>query len=173
MISKRFALSTSVALALALAPSAPAVAQTYPDKPIRLIVLFPPGGPTDFMARLIAQYLSMNLGQVIIDNRPGAGGTIAAKAVASAEPDGYTLLYGSSGTLGIGPALYRNVDYDPIKSFAPIALVSRVPFAPVIHPSVPARTLGELIAYAKANPGKLNYGAGSGTPPHLVGELFS
>jgi tripartite-type tricarboxylate transporter receptor subunit TctC len=172
MISKRFALSTFVALALALAPSAPAVAQTYPDKPIRLIVPFPPGGPTDFMARLIAQYLSMNLGQVIIDNRPGAGGTIAAKAVASAEPDGYTLLYGSSGTLGIGPALYRNVDYDPIKSFAPIALVASVPFALVIAPSVPATTLGEFIAYAKANPGKLNFGAGIGTPPHLVGELF-
>ena len=160
------------AIGLGLALIASAGAQTYPDKPIRLIVPFPPGGPTDFMARLISQYLSMNLGQVVIDNRPGAGGTIAAKAVASAEPDGYTLLYGSSGTLGIGPALYKNVDYDPIKSFAPIALVSRVPFALVIHPSVPARTLAELIAYAKANPGKLNYGAGIGTPPHLVGELF-
>src|SRR5260370_27631531 len=97
MISKRFALSTSVALALALAPSAPAVAQTYPDKPIRLIVPFPPGGPTDFMARLIAQYLSMNLGQVIIDNRPGPGGTIAAQAGARAAPARYTPLYPRSG----------------------------------------------------------------------------
>src|SRR5258708_3802339 len=171
-MSKRTALSTIAALAFAPHLIAPAAAQTYPDKPIRLIVPFPAGGPTDFMARLISQYLSMHLGQVIIENRPGAGGTIAAKAVAGEKPDGYTLLYGSSGTLGIGPALYKNVDYDPIKSFAPIALVSRVPFALVIALSVPAKTVAELVAYAKANPGKLNFGAGIGTPPHLVGELF-
>jgi tripartite-type tricarboxylate transporter receptor subunit TctC len=160
------------AIGLGLALIAPAGAQTYPDKPIRLIVPFPPGGPTDFMARLIAQHVSANLGQVIIDNRPGAGGTIAAKAVAAAEPDGYTLLYGSSATLGIAPALYKNADYDPIKSFAPVALVASVPFVLVIAPSVPAKTLAEFIAYAKANPGKLNFGAAIGTPPHLIGELF-
>jgi tripartite-type tricarboxylate transporter receptor subunit TctC len=177
MISRRAALSTIaafglVAFSLAPALTARAVAQTYPDKPIKLIVPFPAGGPTDFMARLISSYLSVHLGQVIVENRPGAGGTIAAKSVASEKPDGYTLLYGSSGTLGIGPALYKNVEYDPVKSFAPIALVSRVPFALVIHPSVPAHTVADLVAYAKANPGKLNFGAGIGTPPHLVGELF-
>ena len=171
MISKRVAL-TFVAVGLGVALIAPAGAQTYPDKPIRLIVPFPPGGPTDFMARLIAQHVSANLGQVIIDNRPGAGGTIASKAVASAEADGYTLLYGSSATLGIAPALYKNVGYDPVKSFAPIALVSKVPFVLVVAPSVPASTLAEFIDYARANPGKLNFGAAIGTPPHLVGELF-
>jgi tripartite-type tricarboxylate transporter receptor subunit TctC len=172
MISKRTALSTIAALVFAPRLISPGLAQSYPDKPVKLIVPFPAGGPTDFMARLISQYLSMHLGQVIVENRPGAGGTIAAKSVASEKPDGYTLLYGSSGTLGIGPALYRQVDYDPIKSFAPIALVSRVPFALVVALSVPAKSVAELVAYAKANPGKLNFGAGIGTPPHLVGELF-
>ena len=133
---------------------------------------FPPGGPTDYVARLVAQHASASLGQVVIDNRAGAGGTIAAKAVAGADPDGYTLLYGSSATLGIAPALYKDVDYDPIKSFAPIALVSRVPFVLGIAAALPAARSREFIAYAKANPGKLNFGAGIGTPPHLVGELF-
>ncbi len=158
--------------ALLAAIAAPAAAQTYPDRPIRMVVPFPPGGPTDFMARLVGQHLAMSVGQTILDNRPGAGGTIAAKIVAGADPDGYTLLYGSSATLGIAPALYRNADYDPVKSFAPVALVSMVPFILAVAPSVPATTLGEFIAYAKANPGKLNFGAGLGTPPHLVGELF-
>ena len=156
----------------AFAATGAANAQTYPDRPIKLIVPFPPGGPTDYVARLVAQNVSVSLGQVVIDNRAGAGGTIAAKAVAIAEPDGYTLLYGSSATLGIAPALYKTVDYDPVRSFAPIALVSRVPFVLGIAPTVPANTLAEFIAYAKANPGKLNFGAGIGTPPHLVGELF-
>jgi tripartite-type tricarboxylate transporter receptor subunit TctC len=167
---KRIVLSALVAIALPAA--APATAQTYPDRPIRLIVPFPPGGPTDYMARLVTQYLSARLGPIVLDNRPGAGGTIATKAVANADPDGYTLLYGSSATLAIAPALYKNVEYDPIKSFAPIAMVSRVPFVLGIAASVPANTLSELIAYAKAHPGKLNFGAAVGTPPHLVGELF-
>jgi tripartite-type tricarboxylate transporter receptor subunit TctC len=158
--------------ALLAAIAAPAAAQPYPDRPIRMIVPFPPGGPTDFMARLVGQYLAMSVGQTILDNRPGAGGTIAAKIAGGADPDGYTLLYGSSATLGIAPALYKNADYDPVKSFAPVALVSMVPFILAVAPSVPAHTLGEFIAYAKANPGKLNFGAGLGTPPHLVGELF-
>jgi tripartite-type tricarboxylate transporter receptor subunit TctC len=149
-----------------------AAAQTYPDRPIRMIVPFPPGGPTDFMARLVGQHLAMSVGQIVLDNRPGAGGTIAAKMVATADPDGYTLLYGSSATLGIAPALYKNVEYDPVKSFAPVALVSMVPFILAVAPSLPVHTLGEFIAYAKANPGKLNFGAGLGTPPHLVGEMF-
>jgi tripartite-type tricarboxylate transporter receptor subunit TctC len=172
MIGKPILLSAIVALGLGLAVTEAAMAQSYPDKPIKLIVPFPPGGPTDFVARLVAQHLSANLGQVVIDNRPGAGGTIATRAVASAEPDGYTLLYGSSATLGIAPALYKKVEYDAIRSFAPIALVSRVPFVLGIAATVPATTLREFIAYAKANPGKLNFGATMGTPPHLVGELF-
>jgi tripartite-type tricarboxylate transporter receptor subunit TctC len=172
MINKRIVLSTIAALALAVRVIGPAAAQSYPDKPIKLIVPFPPGGPTDYVARLVAQQVSVNLGQVVIDNRAGAGGTIASKAVAGADPDGYTLLYGSSATLGIAPALYKNADYDPVRSFAPIALVSQVPFVLGVAATVPASTLGEFIAYAKANPGKLNFGATMGTPPHLVGELF-
>ena len=172
MAGQRLVLAAIAALALAAAAPSPATAQSYPDKPIRLIVPFPPGGPTDFMARLVGAHLAMSVGQVILDNRPGAGGTIAAKAVAAADPDGYTLLYGSSATLGIAPALYKNADYDAVKSFAPIALVSLVPNVLAVAPSVPAHTLAEFIAYAKANPGKLNFGAGLGTPPHLIGELF-
>ena len=172
MAGRRLVLAAIAAIALAGPVPSPAAAQSYPDKPIRLIVPFPPGGPTDFMARLIGAHLAMSVGQTILDNRPGAGGTIAAKAVAGAEPDGYTLLYGSSATLGIAPVLYKNADYDPVRSFAPIALVSLVPNVLAVAPSVPARTLGEFIAYAKANPGKLNFGAGLGTPPHLIGELF-
>ena len=165
-------LAALVAVGLGSFVAEPAVAQSYPDRPIRLIVPFPPGGPTDYVARLIAQYVSAHLGQVVLDNRPGAGGTIATKAVASTDADGYTLLYGSSATLGIAPALYRNVDYDAVKSFAPIALVSRVPFVLGVAATVPAGTLRDFIAYAKANPGQLNFGATVGTPPHLVGELF-
>src|SRR6185436_14450275 len=170
-------LLVAAAIALGLTASGPATAQSYParsypDRPIRLIVPFPPGGPTDYVARLVAQHVSANLGQIVLDNRPGAGGTIASKAVANADPDGYTLLYGSSATLGIAPALYKNVEYDAIKSFAPVALVSRVPFVLGVAAAVPANTLSEFIAYAKANPGKLNFGATIGTPPHLVGELF-
>ena len=170
MISRQLLLAGLIALGSPVAGFANP--QSYPDRPIRLIVPFPPGGPTDYVARLVAQHVSAKLGQVVLDNRPGAGGTIASKAVANAEPDGYTLLYGSSATLGIAPALYKNVEYDPIKSFAPVALVSRVPFVLGVAAAVPANTLGEFIAYAKANPGKLNFGATIGTPPHLVGELF-
>jgi tripartite-type tricarboxylate transporter receptor subunit TctC len=165
-------LAALVAVGLGSFVAEPAAAQSYPERPIRLIVPFPPGGPTDYVARLIAQYVSAHLGQVVLDNRPGAGGTIATKAVASADADGYTLLYGSSATLGIAPALYRNVDYDAVKSFAPIALVSRVPFVLGVAAAVPVGTLRDFIAYAKANPGQLNFGATVGTPPHLVGELF-
>ena len=172
MTTRRILLSAIIATGLALAATGAATAQTYPDRPIKLIVPFPPGGPTDYVARLVAQHASASLGQIVIDNRAGAGGTIAAKAVAGADPDGYTLLYGSSATLGIAPALYKGVDYDPIRSFAPIALVSRVPFVLGIAAALPAGTLAEFIAYAKANPGRLNFGAGIGTPPHLVGELF-
>jgi tripartite-type tricarboxylate transporter receptor subunit TctC len=151
-----------------------AAAQGYPSKPIHLIVPFPPGGPTDIVGRLVGQKLSEGLGQpVVVDNRPGAGGTVGSSAAAKAPADGYTLLYGSTSTLAIAPALYRNLSYDPRHAFAPISLVSRGAIIAAVNAQVPARTLQEFIALAKKEPGKLSYAsAGSGTPPHLAAELF-
>ena len=156
----------------AVAAANPAAAQPYPNRPIKLIVPFPPGGPVDVMARLVAQRLSQSLGPIIIDNRPGAGGTIGAKSAAAADPDGYTLLFGSSTTLAASPALYKNLGYDPIASFTPVAMISSVPFALVVAPAFPARTVPELVAYAKRNPGKVNFGAPTGTLPHLTAAMF-
>ena len=162
-----------VAVSLAAGLVRPARAAAYPDRLIKIVVPFTPGGPVDVMARLVAQYLSTRFGQsVIVENRPGAGGTIASKLVATAEPDGYTLLFASAGSLAISPSLYKNLGYDPVGGFAPIALVANHPLAMVVHPSVPVHSVQELVAYAKANPGKLNYGSATGTPPHLMGELF-
>jgi tripartite-type tricarboxylate transporter receptor subunit TctC len=159
--------------AILLAMSGPACAQQkYPDRPIRLIVPFPPGGPIDTMARVVAQELSTRIGQVVVENRGGGGSTIGTKSVAVAEPDGYTLLFGSSGSLAVAPALYSSLGIDPLKAFAPIATVALLPHVFVENIDVPAQTIGEFVAYAKANPGKLNYGAGLGTPPHLLGTLF-
>ncbi len=151
-----------------------ATAQTYPSKPIRLVVGFLPGGPADVMARLIAPKMSLALGQsVVVDNRGGAGGTIAAKAVSEAEPDGHTLLLGNTSTLVISPLIYKNISYDPLKGFSPIARIGVTSNVMVANPKAPFKTVQELIAYAKANPGKLNYSsAGIGTPPHLIGEMF-
>jgi tripartite-type tricarboxylate transporter receptor subunit TctC len=157
----------------ALVLASPAAAQIWPEKPIKLIVPFSAGGPIDTMARFVAQPLSARLGQsVIIENRPGGGSTIAAKAVATAEPDGYTLLFASSGSLAVAPALYRNLDYDPQRSFVPIATTAILPHLLVVRPDLPARSVAEFVAYAKANPGKLNYGAALATPPHLLSTLF-
>jgi tripartite-type tricarboxylate transporter receptor subunit TctC len=151
----------------------PTLAQApYPSRPIRLIVPFPPGGPVDVMARFVVQRLGPALGQIIIDNRPGAGGTIGSKAASLAEPDGYTLLFGSSTTLAASPSLYRNIGYDPVKSFVPVGMISIVPFVLAVAPHVRANTLAELVAYAKANPGTLNFGAPTGTLPHLTAEMF-
>ncbi len=173
MFSRRMLLCAVAALVVGTAAATTAQAQSYPDKPIKLVVPFPPGGPIDTMARLVAAGMSTNLGQqVIVENRPGAGSTIGSKSVASAEPDGYTLLFGSSGSLGVAPALYTDLGLDPLKSFAPIASVSLLPHVMVVPASVPAKTVQEFVAYAKANPGKLNYGAGLGTPPHLLSTLF-
>ena len=160
-------------LLLAFAASV-AAAQSYPSKPIHLIVPFPPGGPTDIVGRLVSQKLSEGLGQpVVVDNRAGAGGTVGSTAAAKAPGDGYTLLYGSTSTLAIAPALYRNLSYDPRTAFAPISLVSRGAIIAAVNAEVPARTLQEFIALAKKTPGKLSYSsAGSGTPPHLAAELF-
>jgi len=162
------------ALALACAASGMAAAQTYPSKAIRIVVGFSPGGPADVMARLIGQRLTATLGQpVVVDNRPGAGGTIGARAIAESDPDGYTLLLGNTSTLVIGPLIYRQVGYDPVKGFAPVALLGTTSNLMIVNPAVAAKSVQELIALARANPGKLNFSsAGLGTPPHLIGEMF-
>ena len=147
----------------------------WPTRPIRIIVGFAAGGSTDVTARVVAQALSQRLGQqVFVENRPGAGGNIGAEAVAQAEPDGYTLLLTTNGTLAANPSLYKTLPFDVKKDFAPIALTARVPNLLVVNPSVPANNVAEFIAYAKANPGKLNFGSsGNGTSLHIAGELFN
>jgi tripartite-type tricarboxylate transporter receptor subunit TctC len=151
-----------------------ASAQTFPNKPIRMVVPFSAGGTTDILARAVGQKLSESLGQqVVVDNKPGAGGNIGAQEVARAAPDGYTLVMGTVGTHGINPSLYKKMPYDHIKDFAPVSLVASVPNLLVVHPSVPVNSVKELIAHAKANPGKLNFASsGNGTSIHLSGELF-
>jgi tripartite-type tricarboxylate transporter receptor subunit TctC len=167
MIARRTFL---VALPAVLGLASPATAQGYPNRVIRMITPFTPGSPVDVAARLLAQHLGANLGQnVIVDNRPGAGTTTGMKAAAMAEPDGYTLLFQSS-SLVVAPAMYRNLDYDPLKAFIPVANVASSHWVTVVPPSLPVRTVPEFIAYAKANPGKLNFGFGQGTAPQLVGE---
>ena len=162
------------ALVACLLAGMPAQAQDrYPSRPIKLLVPFPAGGPVDVMGRLVAQHLSTTLGQqVIVENRPGAGATLAGKAAATAEPDGYTLMVGSAATYAIGPTLYPNAGYDPVTAYAPIAFVSSVPYVMIIRPQAAQRTLPELIAYAKANPGKLNFGIPNGAPPHMLAAWF-
>ncbi len=155
-------------------PFAGAQAPAYPTKPIRIVVPFPPGGATDLLARDVAQKLTDAWGQsVIVDNRPGAGGNIGSELVAKAAPDGYTLEMGTVGTHAINASLYAKMPYDHVKDFVPIILVAGVPNVLVVNPSVPVNSVAELIAYAKANPGKLNFASsGAGTSIHLSGELF-
>ena len=162
-----------VVLALA-APASGAQAQTYPNKPIRLVCPFPPGGAVDIASRSVAQALSQQLGQpVTVDNRPGAGGNIGAEIVAKAAPDGYTLLMATSNILAINPALYSKVPFDSLKDFAPISIVVSLNNVLVLNPSVPYKSVAEVIAAAKAQPGKLTYASsGNGTSIHLSGELF-
>src|SRR3954469_10751235 len=139
-----------------------------------MILPFPPGGPIDTMGRLVAQHMSTGLGQnVYIENRAGGGSSIGMRAAATAEPDGYTLLFASSGPLAITPALYKNLDYDPNRNFVPVATVSSGPMVLVVSPTLQINSVQELVAYAKANPGKLNYGATVGTPPHMAWGLFT
>jgi tripartite-type tricarboxylate transporter receptor subunit TctC len=161
------------ALGVGLASSA-TCAQTYPAKAIRIVVTSPPGGSQDFLARLLAQSLAPPLGQtVLVDNRTGASGAIGIDHVAKAAPDGYTLLLGAAGPIAIVPAVKKKLPFDPVRDFAPITLVAAGPFAVVVHPSVPVRTLKELIAVAKAKPRVLNYGSsGAGASPHLAMELL-
>lgn len=177
-LRKRIALRATRALLVAggLLASGLANAQTaaWPSRPIHIVVPFTPGGSTDILARSIGQELTKAWGQaVIIDNIPGAGGSVGADKVAKAPADGYTLLMGHIGTLGVNPSLYPNLPYDAVKSFAPVAWVARVPNVLVVHPSVPAMSVKELVAYAKANPGKLNYGSGgNGSAANLATEYF-
>ena len=151
-----------------------AQAENYPSKPIKLIVPFPAAGTTDFLARILGQELTKAWGQqVIVDNRPGAGGNIGSDLVAKSAPDGYTLVMGAVGTHAINASLYKKMPYDTVKDFAPITLIAMVPNILVVHPAVPAKSVKELIEYAKANPGKLNFASsGNGTSVHLSGELF-
>ena len=153
---------------------ASAQAQDFPSRPITLVIPFAPGGSTSIVGRGIAEKMSEFLGEkIVIDNRPGAGGTVGTRAVAKSAPDGYTLLLGYTGTLAIGPSLYKNVGYDPRKDFAPVGMIGNAPNSLVVNPDFPAKTLAELIAYAKANPGKLNYGtAGPGSLHHISGALL-
>jgi tripartite-type tricarboxylate transporter receptor subunit TctC len=151
-----------------------ASAQSWPARPLRMIVPTAPGGGTDFTGRLVAAKLSEALGQqVVVENRGGGGGSVGADNAAKSTPDGYTLLLGSIATHAVNPALYKKLPYDHLKDFAPVSLIGTVPNAMVVHPSVPVKTMQEFIAYAKANPGKINYGSsGVGSPPHLSMELL-
>lgn len=168
-------LSFAVALCVALGVPLAAIAQDYPGKAVRLVVAYPPGGAVDQVARLLAERLTASLGQtVIIDNKAGAGGLIGSDVVAKAAPDGYTLLLGTVSSHAIAPSVYRKMPYDPVADFAPISLVALTPYIITVNANVPARTLAELIALAKAKPDTLNFGSsGNGTTPHLAGELFN
>ena len=171
MTATRIVLATIVALGCS---ASTALAQTYPDRPIRMIVPFPPGGPVDVTARIVTQQLAPILGQpVIVENRGGASGMIGGKAVATAEPDGYTLLCGNISSLVVTPIVNNNRDYDPDRAFAPVAKLSQNYQVLVVAPEFGPKTIQQLIAYAKANPGKLNFGsAGPGNASHLGAELF-
>jgi tripartite-type tricarboxylate transporter receptor subunit TctC len=175
VVGKRILFAALAAFAIIAAAAEPAAAQSYPNRPVKIIVPFAPGGPTEFIIRLTADRLTGMLGQAfVIENRPGGGGgTVGAKSVAVAEPDGYTLLFSSPGPLVTAAAVYKNLDYDPIKSFAPIAMLIYAPQMLVVHPSIPAHSLNEFIAYANSHPGKITFGSsGYGTQPHMLGEML-
>jgi tripartite-type tricarboxylate transporter receptor subunit TctC len=171
MITRRGVLAAAAAV---MAAGAARADTGYPDKIIKMYVPAPAGGQTDVLARLLAQKIQNAVGQsVIIDNRPGAGGALGARTLAQAEPDGYSLFYGNTSTLAVIPAVSKSAGYDPTKNFAPIASVSESYMILVVHPSFPAKSVAEFIAYAKAQPGKLNFGhAGAGNVTHLTGEMF-
>jgi len=164
----------AAALAGSLLVAAAAFAQDYPAKPLRLIVPFPPGGGNDTVARVIAQRMSPALGQpVVVDNRPGAGGSVGAEAVAKAPADGYTLFLAGVGSHAVNPNLHPKLPYDPVKDFAPITLIASAPSVLVVNPSIPARNVAEFTAYARANPGKLNYASnGNGSAAQLAATMY-
>ncbi len=162
-----------LAATLLVASAAVTFAQTYPDRSIKIMVPYPAGGPTDTVARAISQSLSTDLGQsVVVENQAGAGGRIAMRTVARAAPDGYTLLLGGTNNNGITPAVYKDLDFDAAKDFAPVAAVASDSMVLVVNPNVPAKTIAELVAYAKANPGKLSSGGGIGIAPHFILEFI-
>jgi len=172
MISRR-TFTAMAATGLGLAAIGSSHAQSFPSKPIKIVLPYTPGSPNDVLVRLVAPYLSTRLGQPVeVDNRPGGGTTIGAKAVMTAEPDGHTLLFTNTPTHVIAPLISKSLTFDPITDFVPVATVGSTILVLVIGPNVPATTVQEFVAHAKANPGKLNFGFGQGTLPHLVGELF-
>jgi tripartite-type tricarboxylate transporter receptor subunit TctC len=171
-VSRR--LSFVVATVLVAAAVAPSHAQVYPAKSVRVVVPFPPGGPVDVVARIVAPRMSEAVGQqIVVENRSGASGTIGTGSVAKSAPDGYTLIVGTTTTLTVAPRLYQNLSYDPGRDLQPLSRLAVVPSVLVVHPSIPATSVRELVAFAKAHPGKLTYGsAGPGTAQHLAVELF-
>lgn len=173
MLNLKQALIAGAALVLSCAGAMAQTPDKYPDKPVRLVVPFPPGGPTDLIARVVAVGMAADLGQqIIIDNKGGAGGNVGTDLVAKAKPDGYTLLFGTAATHGINVSLYKNLPYDPVKDFEAVALVGLAPMALIVPPGMP-RTLKDLIARLKAEPGKWSYpSSGNGTTNHLASELF-
>lgn len=175
MIAKHTLLLAIVALGICIPLDEPSADETYPTRLVRMVVPSPPGGASEAVIRILAERLSSVFGQpFIVENRPGgAGGTVGAKSVATAEPDGYTLLVTSPGPMVVAPAIYKNVGYDPLKDFASIAGLLSSPQMLAVHPSVPVNSLREFVAYAKSNPGKVNFSSpGYGTQPHLLGEMF-
>ncbi|MBZ1350491.1 tripartite tricarboxylate transporter substrate binding protein [Alcaligenaceae bacterium LF4-65] len=166
--------SLALFTSLSLSVAGPSLAQTFPDKPLKIVVGFPPGGGSDLMARMVAERLSPLIGQpVIVENKPGAGSTIAASFVAKSKPDGYTILFGQAANLGIAPAMMSTLNYDPIKDFAPITRLAAAPLLVVGPTTLAAANMKEVITLAKANPNKLSFGSpGSGTLGHLAGEMF-
>jgi tripartite-type tricarboxylate transporter receptor subunit TctC len=171
----RVILSAVAATSLCLSAAGQVKAQSYPTRLIKLVVPNPPGGPSEIVIRTLAERLSSSLGQsVIVENRPGgANGAIGAMSVARADPDGYTLLFSNPGPMVVAPAVYKNLGYDPIKSFAPIAMIFSSPQVLAVNPAVTVKTIQELVAYARANPGKINFASpGYGSQPHLLGEML-
>lgn len=164
-----------IALVAACASTLPAHAQSWPTAPVKLVVAYPPGGAVDNVGRLLATKLAASLGQpVVIENKAGAGGLIGADAVAKAAPDGSMFVLGTVSSHAIAPSVYKKMPFDPVADFAPVSLVALTPYFITVNTTVPANSLGEMIAYAKANPNKLNFGSsGTGTTPHLAGELFN
>src|SRR5712671_954257 len=173
MLGKRTLLLSMVSSALAFAAPGPLAAQSYPDKPIRIIVTVAAGGPMDTIARFVGQQMQARLGQpVVVENRPGAGSTLGGKAVAMSEPDGSTLMWGTLSVVAIAPALYKDPGYDP-KAFEMVGNVAEFPHVVVVPASLPVSTLSEFVTYAKAHRGEMNFGGSLGTPPQLMGSLFS
>jgi tripartite-type tricarboxylate transporter receptor subunit TctC len=170
----RALLAAALCASWALHDATPANAQTYPTRPIKVVVPFPPGGPTDGMARIISDRLGAMLGQpIVVENRGGAGGSIGGKFVAESDPDGYTVLMTPGGALTTGPVVNPNIGYDPARAFASVGELIETPTIISVSPSLPATSMAEVVAYAKANPGKLKWGSqGFGTAPHLLAEMF-